>query len=211
MKHLIIIGARGWGREIYTIAQNCIGYNINFDIKGFLDDKSEALNGMLGYPPILTSPETYIVEPDDVFITALGDAHWKKHYTELMLSKKAEFINLIHKESSIGKNTKIGIGCIMDSNVSISCDIEIGNFVTFQGYAIVGHDAKIADYAHLGVRTFMGGYSELGKAATLQTGSIVLPHIHIGNDATVGAGSVAIRKVQNNTTVFGVPAKKVQF
>lgn len=210
MKHLIIVGARGWGREIYAIAQNCIGYNVDFDIKGFLDDKKDVLDGMSGYPPILNSPENYEIKPNDVFFVALGDAHWKKHYVEIMFSKGAKFINLIHKQSTIGKNTSIGIGCVVDSNVNISCDIIIGNFVTFQGYAIIGHDVKIANYAHLGVRTFMGGYSELGEAATLQTGSIVLPHVHVGDNAKVGAGSVAIRKVKNNTTVFGIPAKNLE-
>ena len=38
MKHLIIIGARGWGREVYEAAKNSPAYRRKeFDIKGFLD------------------------------------------------------------------------------------------------------------------------------------------------------------------------------
>ena len=156
MKELLIIGARGWGREIFNMLPDCIGYQTEYQVKGYLDDKKDALDGMDGYPTIISSVEDYEIKPDDVFVCALGDAHWKKHYAEIILSNGGEFINVIHKSSAIGRNTTIGQGCIICDNVNISCDIKIGNFVTFQSYAVVGHDAKIGNYSHLGVRTFMG-------------------------------------------------------
>lgn len=211
MKHLLIIGARGWGREVYNMLPECIGYQTEFDIKGFLDDNKDALEGMPGYPPIIGSVEHYEPQEDDVFICALGDAHWKRYYTDIILSKDGEFINLIHKSSIIGRNTKIGKGCIVVDNVGISCDITIGNYVTFQSYAIVGHDAQIGDYCHLGCRSFMGGYAILGNVTTIQTNSIILPHIKVGNNCTVGAGAVVIRKVKDGCTVYGNPAKKLDF
>ena len=60
MKNLVIIGARGWGREVYDIAMACISSGANFSVKGFLDDKTDALKGYLNYPPILDSVEAYI-------------------------------------------------------------------------------------------------------------------------------------------------------
>ena len=188
---------------------DCIGYQTQYDVKGFLDDKTDALDGMSGYPPIIDSVEHYEPSTDDVFICALGDVNWKKHYSEIILSKNGAFINLIHKYSTISSNTKIGKGCIVADNVDISCDISIGDFVTFQSYAIVGHDAQIGDYCHLGCRSFMGGYSELGNMTTIQTGSIILPHVKVGDNCVVGAGSVVIRKVKNGNTVFGNPAKRL--
>lgn len=211
MKHLIIIGARGWGREIFNMLPGCLGYQTEFEVKGYLDDKKDALDGMDGYPSIISSVEEYEIKPDDVFVCALGDAHWKKHYADIILSKGGEFINIIHKSSSIGRNTLIGKGCIICENVGISCDIKIGNFVTFQSYAMVGHDANIGNYSHLGVRTFMGGYSSVGDTTTLQTSSIVLPHVKIGNNCVAGAGAVVIRKVKDDTTVFGNPATVLKF
>lgn len=52
MKHLLIIGARGFGREIYNLAINSIGYQEEFDIKGYLDNKLDALCDYKNYPPI---------------------------------------------------------------------------------------------------------------------------------------------------------------
>ena len=36
-------------------------------------------------------------------------------------------------------------------------------------------------------------------------------HIKVGNNSTVGAGAVVIRKVKDGDTVFGNPAKKIEF
>jgi len=206
MKQLLIIGARGWGREIYNMLPWFIGYGTEFEVKGFLDDKSDALDGMSGYPPIIGSVEKYEIESDDVFVCALGDAHWKRHYAEIILGKGGRFINLIHKECPIGKNTKMGQGCVVCDHVGISCDISIGDFVTFQPYAIVGHDCQIGNYSHIGTRSFMGGYSIIGEASTLHTNSVVLPHVRVGNGSVVGAGAVVMRKVKNGDTVYGNPA-----
>ncbi len=211
MKHLIIIGARGWGREIYALAQYCRGYGTEFDIKGYLDDKASALDGMSGYPPIIDSVENYVPKPDDVFTCAMGDAHWKRHYAEIMLRKGGKFISLIHKNAYIGQNTTLGMGCIVCNDVCISCDIKIGNFVTFQRLVDVGHDCCIEDFAHMGDKSFMGGFAHLGEESTIQTSGIVLPHVSVGKHCLVGAGAVVIRKVKDGQTVYGNPAKVLKY
>ena len=206
MKHLLIIGARGWGREVYCMLSNCIGYETEFSVKGFLDDNNEALDGMPGYPPIISSVEDYQPQIDDVFICAVGDAHWKRYYAEMVLAKGGQFINIIHKTAIIEKNTTMGQGCIVCEHVLISCDIRIGDFVTFQHYTIIGHDASIGNYCHLGARAFMGGGSQLGEETTIQINSIILPHVKVGNKCMAAAGAVVIKKVKDGTTVYGNPA-----
>lgn len=211
MKHLLIIGARGFGREVYNILPECIGYGEEYVVKGYLDDKYDALDGLPNYPPIISSVEEYKVQPDDVFVCALGDVKWKRHYVDLILEKGGEFINIIHKTSFIRNNTQIGVGCIVFEWVGISCDIKIGNFVTFQTYSTIGHDVRVGDYCHLGCKSFMGGYSSLDEGTTIQTGAIVFPHTKIGRNCLVGAGSVVIRKVKDGDKVFGNPAKRIDF
>lgn len=211
MKNLLIIGARGWGREIYNMLPDCIGYGTEFVVKGFLDDKADALDGMSGYPSIIDSVEHYEPQPDDVFTCALGDAHWKKHYAEIILNKRGKFINIIHKTAKVGRNTILGTGCIIADNVGISCDIKIEDFVTFQSFSSVGHDARIGSFSHLGVRSFLGGYSSLGTTTTIQTNSIILPHVRVGDYCIVGAGAVVIKKVKDRITVYGNPAKELKY
>ena len=42
MKQIVIIGARGFGRECYELFKNKKGFKWHFKIKGFLDDKADA-------------------------------------------------------------------------------------------------------------------------------------------------------------------------
>ena len=207
MKELLIIGARGWGREVYNMLPYCIGYETEFTVKGFLDDKADALDGMPGYPSIISSVEDYQPQPNDVFVCAMGDAQWKRHYAEMIMAKGGKFINIIHKTVEIERNSTIGNGCIICKQVGISCDTHIGDFVTIHAYAGVGHDAIIGNYCHLGVRAFMGGGSVLGESTVIQTNAIILPSVKVGNNCMVAAGAVVIRKVKDGTTVYGNPAK----
>ncbi|MDY4525398.1 MAG: acetyltransferase [Treponema sp.] len=211
MKQLIIIGARGFGREIYNLAIETKEYKNEYEVKGFLDDKQDALAGYKGYPPIISSVEDYVIQEDDVFICALGDVNYKRKYVEIILNKGGDFITLIHPTAHIGMNTKIGKGCIILQNVHISCDIEIGDFVSIQPFSAVGHDVKIKDWCHLNAYSFFGGYVEVEEMATVQTGGIIVPHKKIGRNAVLGAGSVAIKNVKEGSTVFGVPAKNLEF
>lgn len=211
MKHLIIVGARGWGREVSWHAKKCLGYGTEFDIKGFLDDKADALDGLGDFPPILGPVETYQPQADDAFTVALGYPDAKRKYVEILLNKNVEFLTLIHKDAIISPTAKIGKGCIIFGGVSISVNVTVGNFVTFQRYSTIGHDAVIGDYCMFNSFSFMGGYSKIGEGSELSTHSQIIPHVSVGKNCMVGAGSVVIRKVKDNTSVFGVPAKKIEY
>ncbi|MCV9926872.1 sialic acid O-acetyltransferase [Flavobacterium sp. LS1R49] len=211
MKNLIIIGARGYGREVYNLAIQCDGYQKDYVIKGFLDDKLDALVGFDNYPEIISSVENYEIQENDVFICALGSVKWKKHYVELIQGKGGQFINLIHPTVIINSNVKIGNGLIVFMYSNISNDCEIGDYVTIQGFVAIGHDSKIGKWAHINAYSFMGGYAILEDEVCLNTRATVLPNVIIRKGATVGAASLVIKNVKENTTVFGVPAKRLEF
>jgi acetyltransferase-like isoleucine patch superfamily enzyme len=71
---------------------------------------------------------------------------------------------------------------------------------------MLGHDAKVSSNCQLNTYSFLGGFVEIGNNVTLHTGAIVVPHKKVYDNSIVGAGSVAIRNVKENTTVFGIPA-----
>lgn len=211
MKNLIIIGARGFGREYYNGIILREGYGKEFIVKGFLDDKKDALDNYYGYPDIIDSVENYKIQENDVFTCALGDSFYRAKYSNIILQKGGDFLSLISPKSIIHKSAKIGKGVMISPFCSISSDVEIGDFVTIQSYCNIGHDAKIGNFCSLESYSFMGGFSKIGDFTTLHTRATILPKIKIGNNSIVGAGSVVIRNIKDNTTVFGVPAKKVEY
>lgn len=211
MKHLVIIGARGWGREVFDIAVACITAGADLDVKGFLDDKVDALDGKSGYPPILGSVELYKIQPDDVFMCALGDVNCKKQYAEIILNKGGEFISLIHPTAIIGNNVKWGKGCIIGAYANLSSDTRLGDFVTFSIKAGMGHDSTIGDFSHIGGMTNISGFVTIGSLVTVHPCCNITPHRNIADNAVIGTSSVVLRNVKAGTTVFGNPAKKIEY
>lgn len=208
MKQLLIIGARGYGREICDFASECKGYGSEFVVKGYLDDKSDALDNYPGNPPIIDSVENYQPKENDVFICALGEVKYKKKYCEMVLAKGGKFISLISKKAFISdKNTKIGVGCIICPDSRIHCDVTIGDFVTLQPYAVLGHDVKIGDWCHINDYADCGGGTHIGNEVTIHTHSFILPKFKVGDGATIGAGSIVIGNVKEGMIVFGNPAR----
>lgn len=210
MKNLVIIGAGSYGREIYNLALECNGYGTNYVIKGYIDNLYEEV-GYTNYPSILGIVDEYTPEENDVFVCALMDVDIKKKYIDIILEKGGSFISLIHKSARIWQNTTIGSGCIICDNVSISCDVQIGNFVTIQTLSIIGHDCEIGDYSHLNCFTFLGGKCKVGELSTINTGAILHPGKKTGCHALVGAGSVVLRNVKDGKAVFGNPADYIEF
>lgn len=209
MRYLYIIGARGCGREVYNFYLECKGSLQDVECVGFLDDKMDALDGFEGYPPIISSVETYQPQENDVFICALGDPKWVRHYTRIIEEKGGKFISLISPGASIGSNTKIGDGSIIPGWTVISCDVSIGRHVNIGVFSDIGHDAVIEDCCHLGSYTFLGGGVQVKECVTIHPRVNVIPHKIIGKNAVLGAGSIVLRNVKPGSTVFGNPAKQI--
>lgn len=209
MKHLVIIGARGFGREVYDLACDCQVAGATFDIKGFLDDKTDALDGYQGYPKIISSVEDYTVDPNDVFTCALGDPHWKRVYINKILSKGGTFISLISPNAIVRRNAQIGCGAIITAGSNVSVDTTIGNFVSLLSTA-VGHDSVVGDYVVASGSCRINGYVTIEDDAYLGCGVLVHPHKKVGKGAFIGMGSVLISNAKPGMKYFGNPARKVE-
>lgn len=211
MKHLVIIGGGGMGKEIFYTAKHSIGYGTEFDIKGFLDDNIHSLDGFHGYPPVLNTIRDYQPEPDDVFTCSIGDVHTKRKICELIKSKGGKFQTLIHKDCQLRENVTIGEGTIVDCFAIIGSDAIIGENCLIQNYSGIAHDCVIGDYSRIDVRVQTVGGVKIGNNVTVHTNSIISHGVTIGDDAKVGALSFVIRKVKPGVTVQGNPARQIIF
>jgi sugar O-acyltransferase (sialic acid O-acetyltransferase NeuD family) len=209
MKNLIIIGARGFGREVYFTALQSVGYRKQFMIKGFLDNKPDDQISEDIFPPVLGDVESYLPGNDDLFICALGKVKDKVKYSKIILDKGGRFATVVHKDVTKYSNTKIGAGCIVMKGVHLSLNVVVEDFSTIMVNSVIGHDAIIGAWSHTGPYVFVGGGSAIGTEAQLHVRSTILSGLKIGEKAVVGAGSVVIKNVESGTTVFGNPAKNI--
>lgn len=209
MKHLVIIGAGGMGRQIYFDATVSKGFGTEYDIKGFIDDNVNALDGFQNYPPVIGTIEEYHPMSDDVFTCSMGNVKTKRKVCETIISRGGEFISLINKNVYIHPSVKIGKGVIISHEAGFGVDATIGDYCLIQNGAIIGHDAKIGDFSRIDCRSVIIGGVVIGKDVTVHTNAIVSHNVIVGDGATVGAMSFVIRRVKPGATVYGNPAKQL--
>ena len=206
MKHLIIVGAGDFGRELYWHAKKSIGYGISWDLKGYLDDNPAVTEGNKLCMPFLGGIRDYMINPDDVFTCAICNPPVRKKVIHILLEKGAEFISVIHSTALIQETAKLGTGIILCPYTTVNDHAVLGDYVMLNEMTTIGHDANIGNYTCTMGHVDITGFAKVGETSYFGSGARALPHSRIGNNAFVGAGSVVIRRVRDNTKVFGVPA-----
>ncbi len=209
LRNLIIIGAGKFGREVYAWARQSRDYEVQWNIKGFLDNRPDILTNYKYSVRIISSAEDYQPEQHDVFVCAISDVKIKQYLCKIIMNRGGEFVNIIHPTVVFGENVKLGNGVILTPNVVVSSDSTVGDFVAVNLNTTVGHDVVIGDYCHINPNVSIGGQATLKEAVSIGSNSAILPEAVLEQFAVVGAGSVVLKKVNAYTTVFGVPAKSI--
>ena len=208
MNNLIIIGAGGMGRTLYSNALESIGCNEQFVVKGFIDDNLNALVGYPNYPPIIDTINDYVPQVNDVFVSSLGGVS-RRLCMEKIIRKGGEFIELIHKTARIYNNARLGKGNFIGAYSVIGNDAEIGDYNMIQSYTVIGHDAKIGNWNRIDTHVTCVGGIVIEDEVSIYTSAVISHNVRVGTGAHVGALSFVIKSVKAGTTVMGNPAKRL--
>ena len=208
MKNLIIIGAGGMGRTLYSNALECVGYGEKFVVKGFIDDNLQALDAFPNYPPIIGTIKEYAPQEDDVFVSSIGGAS-RKACMEEIIRRGGEFQELIHQTARIYTNAKLGKGNFIGAYSVIGNDAVVGDYNMIQSYTVIGHDAKIGNWNRIDTHVTCVGGIVIEDEVNIHTSAVISHNVRVETGAHVGALSFVFRKVKAGTTVMGNPAKKL--
>ena len=207
-KNIIIVGAGGFGREVYIWLKQTLKSNEEYEFKGFLAEEKSGLEVIDGFS-IIGSAATYVPNLNDVFIMGIGNPLIKESVATILKKKSAVFITLIHPTAIVGPDTLIKEGCVICPYAVVTSDVKIGQFVTLNVSASIGHDVFIGDYSTLSPHVDVTGGCKLGKRVFIGSHATIIPRVIVEDDAKIGAGSAVIQRVQSGQTVMGVPAKLI--
>lgn len=140
---------------------------------------------------------------------------------------------VIYQGVQTGTSVLIGDGATIRENCQLHDQSIVGNNCTFQNGVILGARSRVIDLSHITAHVSIGEDSFLstgvltmndnsfarggelkapyiGHRVRIGGGAILLPGVHVRNDATVAAGSVVTHDVEEGDLVKGIPARSVR-
>ena len=212
-RKLILLGGGDFCRELLWTAEAIPPGSRDWEVAGILDDDVEGAQKHLQQRgvsvPVLGTITDHEPKSDEVFIPAIGNTNYKLRAAELLESRGAQFINLIHPAAQIASDAQLGKGIFVFTNSVISVGARLEDFVTVNAFVLVGHDAVIGRGCNLNPSTMVTGNAKLGRGVVMGTQSSILPKKEVGEFAVVGAGSVVMRSIPPGVTALGVPARSI--
>ncbi len=108
----------------------------------------------------------------------------------------------------VGEGAEIGSGCVVVRGILTSTRIGAGCIIG--NLCNIGHGAEIGECVWMSVGSLIGGHTCIDDGATLGMAVAVRDNIKIGARAQVGMGSVVVKPVRAQTSVFGNPAQPLR-
>lgn len=206
MKKLFIIGAGGFGRELYAWARQHPEHGVGWELAGFLDDNTSALRPFGDFAPV-SALAGHRPGPDSLYLNGLALPELKQKLLPPLLAAGADFLTFVHPLAKVGDRVRLGRGVVLCPGAIVTADATLGDFVVLNLRATVGHDAVVGAWTTASAHCDITGFVKVGEAVFMGSRASIIPGRHVGDGAKLGAGAVVFTHVAPGVTVFGNPAR----
>lgn len=141
-------------------------------------------------------------------LVTVGDNSLRRHLQESAEAEGAEIGSFIADASSHFANPP-GVGSVILAGAIINAGAIIDRGVILNSGSIVEHDCQIGAFAHLSPGATIAGGARIGAGSWIGMHAAVLPGVVISANVILGAGSVAIRDLDEPGTYVGAPARRI--
>jgi len=208
---LFIVGAGGFGREVFGIIEALQASGSVDHPVGFIDDNPSPADlervDVLG-SKVVGSVDNLLTRTEPFrAVLAIGSASARVGIASRLAHSPVTYPVLVHPDTTIGCDVRLAEGVVIAAGSRLSTNIQVGKHVHIDQNAVVGHDCNLGNYSRLNPQACISGTVTIGRGALIGANATVLPGLNVGDDAIVGAGAVAVEDVGPATTVKGVPAR----
>ena len=142
----------------------------------------------------------------------MGDLGIRKMIYERIIAKGGCIPTLIHPSCSISKRSNIGKGVQIMPGCVVQGDTLIGENTVITVNSVIAHSSTIGKHCLISGNVIIGAYSRIGDCTHIGQGATVVSGKveYIGNNCILGAGSVLLQEMPENTVYVGNPAKEIK-
>ena len=203
MKRMVIVGASGFGKEVAWLIERRNALSPVFEVLGFCDDAADKQTGRMGAYPLLGPVEAVAKRFGEVgFICAVGNNKARQALTLRALAEGHSAVTVIDPSAVLAPGAEVGDGCLIGIGSVVSVGSRLGKGVIVNHQVTVGHDVTLGDFAQLCPGVRVSGGCVLGEGALMGSNACTIPCVRVGAWATVGAGSAALRDVQDGGSLI---------
>jgi len=204
---VIVIGGGGHAKVLIDtlrlLEKEIIGVTV-------LDAKKEK-SSILGVPILGEDCEVFRFSPLKVqLINGIGSiSSTEKRKTLYERFKKSgyKFATVIHPSAVVASDVQLLEGAQIMAGSVIQTGSIVGANSIVNTHTSIDHDCRIGDHVHIAPGVILSGSVLIGNGAHIGTGAKAIQGVQIGKNCLIGAGSLIIKNIPNDTKAFGVPAK----
>ena len=205
----MVVGAGGHARETAWVAEAS-----GFHVVGFVVSDLTALTHRDSRERVLGDFGWLAghVADYDAIAVGIGTPSARVRVADAVttLVPDCEWPTLVHPSAVVDPSVvRLERGAYVGAGVIATVGIRLGPWSCLNFGCTVGHETEIGRGSVVNPGANISGGVKIGDEVLVGSGAKVLQYLRVGERAKIGAGAVVIRDVDPDTTVVGVPARRV--
>jgi len=209
MKPIVIVGGGGHAKVLIGEIRRLDG----FDILGYVarEDAGKILNvSCLGTDEILAS--IIYAKPGctaAIGIGAIEPSEKRKTIFDRLIELGFACPPVISGRACVGEDVVIEEAAVIFAGAVINPGTRLGRGCIINTNATVEHDCRIDEFSHIAPGATLSGNVHVGGFSLIGTGASVRQGIKIGAKCLIGAGAAVVRDCEGPGRYVGVPARRI--
>ncbi len=182
MKNIVIIGAGDLGKELVWLIEDINRREPTYLILGFLDDDmSKDTYSFYGYKVLGGTGKLEELNRKMPFnaVMAIQDGAVRKKIVEAHPGFDA-WETIIHPTAVVASSTKVGKGCILFPQVTVSVDSYLGAFGLYYIHSTICNDCWIGNYVSVMANASVSEHAEIESGCLIRANTTIEPHTKQG-------------------------------
>jgi sugar O-acyltransferase (sialic acid O-acetyltransferase NeuD family) len=120
------------------------------------------------------------------------------------------FVTVVHPTAWISPTATLGHGTLVLAGAVVNAACVVGDHAIINTKTSLDHESEVEAFASLLPGVTTGGAVKIGTGSCVCAGSTLVHQVRIGRHTMVGAGSLVLRDLPDNSLCYGSPARVVR-